>query len=44
MNLKYAAALRFRADESFDVRDRIDTLLRDPHVAQDLAAQDQGGE
>lgn len=44
VNLKYAAALRFRADESFEVAERIDSLLRDPHVAQDLAAQDPGGE
>ena len=44
INLKYAAALRFRADESFDVRDRIDGLLRDPHVAQDLGAPDLGSE
>lgn len=44
VNLKYAAELRFRADESFDVRDKIDRLLRDPHVAQDLAPQDQDDE
>lgn len=39
VNLKYAAALRFRADESFDKRDKIDALLRDPHVAQDLPGE-----
>lgn len=44
VNLKYAAALRFRADESFEVAERIDSLLRNPHVAQDLAAQDSAGE
>ena len=39
VNLKYAAEIRFRADESFDVGDRIDRLLRDPHIAQDLAPE-----
>jgi len=39
VNLKYAAELRFRADESFEVGDKIDQLLRDPHVAQDLTGE-----
>ena len=36
---KYAAKLKFLADESFDEGSHIDTLLRAPKVAQDL---DQG--
>jgi ribosome-binding factor A len=33
---KYAAKLKFLADESFDEGSHIDKLLRDPKVAQDL--------
>jgi ribosome-binding factor A len=33
---KYAAKLKFLADESFDEGTHIETLLRDPKVAQDL--------
>jgi ribosome-binding factor A len=33
---KYAAKIRFRADESFDEGGKIDQLLRKPHVAQDI--------
>lgn len=36
VNTKYAADLKFRADESFDEGGRIDALLRDPRVARDL--------
>ncbi|WP_298691634.1 30S ribosome-binding factor RbfA [uncultured Sphingomonas sp.] len=36
VQLKYAAKLKFRADESFDEGSHIDRLLRDPKVAQDL--------
>lgn len=36
VNTKYAADLKFLADESFDQGGRIDRLLRDPKVAQDL--------
>ena len=36
VNTKYAARLKFLADESFDEGTRIDTLLRDPKVARDL--------
>ena len=36
VNLKYAAKIRFRADESFDEGARIDELLRSPAVARDL--------
>ncbi|MBD3762363.1 30S ribosome-binding factor RbfA [Sphingomonadaceae bacterium G21617-S1] len=37
VNTKYAAKLKFLADESFDEGSHIDKLLRDPKVAQDLA-------
>lgn len=33
---KYAAKLKFLADDSFDESSRIDALLRNPKVAQDL--------
>ena len=36
VNTKYAAKLKFLADESFDEGGRIDSLLRDPKVARDL--------
>jgi ribosome-binding factor A len=36
VNTKYAARLKFLADESFDEGGRIDALLRSPHVRQDL--------
>jgi ribosome-binding factor A len=36
MNLKYAAKLKFLADESFDEGGRIDALLRSPQIARDL--------
>lgn len=39
VNTKYAAKLKFLADESFDEGGRIDALLRDPKVAQDLGEQ-----
>jgi ribosome-binding factor A len=38
---KYAAKLKFLADESFDEGSHIDSLLRAPRVAQDL---DQNGD
>jgi ribosome-binding factor A len=38
VNLKYAARLKFLADESFDEGDRIDALLRSPDIARDLEA------
>ncbi len=41
--LKYAAKLKFLADESFDEGTHIDKLLRDPKVAQDLV-KDEGEE
>jgi ribosome-binding factor A len=36
VNTKYAAKLKFLADESFDEGSHIDKLLRDPKVARDL--------
>ena len=36
VNTKYAAALKFLPDESFDEGSHIDSLLRDPKVARDL--------
>lgn len=36
VKMKYAAKLKFLADESFDEGSHIDKLLRDPKVAQDL--------
>lgn len=38
---KYAAKLKFRADESFDTGSHIDALLRDRHVAQDLRVDEE---
>ena len=37
VQLKFAAKLKFLADESFDEGSHIDRLLRDPKVAQDLS-------
>ncbi len=36
VKMKYAARLKFLADESFDEGTHIDTLLRKPEVARDL--------
>ena len=36
VQMKYAARLKFVADESFDEGSHIDRLLRSEHVAQDL--------
>jgi len=38
VKMKYAAKLKFLADESFDEGTHIDKLLRDPKVARDLEA------
>ena len=40
VKMKYAARLKFLADESFDEGSHIDQLLRDPKVARDLAGGD----
>jgi len=39
VNTKYAAKLKFLADESFDEGSHIDALLRDPKVARDLGGE-----
>ena len=44
VNTKYAAKLKFLADESFDEGGRIDSLLRAPKVARDLREDDQDAE
>ena len=36
VKMKYAAKLKFLADESFDEGSHIDSLLRSPKVSQDL--------
>ncbi|WP_353227180.1 30S ribosome-binding factor RbfA [Novosphingobium sp.] len=44
LKLKYAAKIKFTADESFDVASKIDRLLNDPRVSRDLgAATDETG-
>lgn len=40
VKMKYAARLKFLADESFDEGTHIDQLLRAPKVAQDLGEDD----
>jgi ribosome-binding factor A len=40
VRMKYAAKLKFLADESFDEASHIEKLLRDPKVARDLAKDD----
>jgi ribosome-binding factor A len=42
VKMKYAAKLKFLADESFDEGMHIDTLLRSPKVAQDLTEGSEG--
>jgi ribosome-binding factor A len=41
VNTKYAAKLKFLADQSFDEGSHIDALLRAPKVAQDLVPGDE---
>jgi ribosome-binding factor A len=41
VNTKYAAKLKFLADESFDEGSHIDSLLRSPTVARDLAGDEE---
>ena len=41
VNTKYAADLKFLPDERFDEGSRIDALLRDPKVAQDLSGDEE---
>jgi len=46
VRMKYAAKLKWLADDSFDTGSHIDRLLSDPKVAQDLGGDDgeDGGE
>ena len=44
VNTKYAAKLKFIADESFDEGGRIDALLRKPEVARDLSVEEGSDE
>ena len=41
VKMKYAAKLKFLADESFDEGSHIDQLLRAPKVARDLKADEE---
>ena len=41
VNTKYAAMLKFLPDESFDEGTHIDSLLRSPDVARDLAGNEE---
>jgi ribosome-binding factor A len=41
VRMKYAAKLKFLADESFDVASHIDALLRAPKVARDIGGADE---
>lgn len=43
VKMKYAAKLKFLADDSFDEGSHIDKLLRDPKVAQDLGEDGDEG-
>ena len=40
VQMRYAAKLKFVADESFDEGSHIDKLLKNPHVARDLGQGD----
>jgi len=40
VQMKYAAKLKFLADESFDTAEHIESLLSNPKVAQDLGDAD----
>jgi ribosome-binding factor A len=41
VNTKYAAKLKFLADQSFDEGSHIDSLLRSPKVARDLGGDEE---
>ena len=41
VNTKYAADLKFLADESFEEGSHIDSLLRSPTIARDLGADEE---
>ncbi len=40
VQMKYAAKLKFLADDSFDTAEHIENLLSNPKVAQDLSKED----
>ncbi len=42
VRMKYAAKLKFLPDQSYDEADRIEKLLSDPKVAQDLDSKEAG--
>ncbi|MET4897876.1 30S ribosome-binding factor RbfA [Sphingomonadaceae bacterium jetA1] len=42
VKMKYAAKLKFLADESFDEGSHIDSILRSPQVARDLDEGEEG--
>ena len=42
--MKYAAKIKFLSDESFDEAAHIETLLRNPKVAQDLTRAEMDGD
>lgn len=44
VNTKYAARLKFLADDSFDEGSHIDALLRDPKIAKDLTPDEDAGD
>jgi len=44
LKLKFAPKLKFLSDESFDTGTHIDTLLRQPKIARDLATGEGEGE
>ena len=44
VNLKFAPDIRFRIDERFEEAERIDKLLRSPHVKRDLTKNESGDE
>lgn len=44
VKMKYAAKLKFLADDSFEEASHIDALLRAPKVAQDLGEEPGGGD
>jgi ribosome-binding factor A len=40
VRMKYAARLKFLADDSFDEASHVAALLKNPHIAQDLGRSD----
>ena len=41
VQMKFAASLKFKRDESFDAGGKIDSLLRSDHVARDLGDEEE---